>query len=139
MPYTDRADLELRFGADNIEQWADLDNKADATAITNRINKYLQYADDEINSLLEGGPYTVPFSEPYPPMIVNAAAELAASKMYMDGRGITDANPDNNQMANVHKHAYRVIHALLSGRVVLPGLHSTRAPNYPSVVSFDDE
>ena len=91
MSYATRSDVELAFGKDNIVKWADLDNLQNPTTIAARIEWALLNSYTLLNAKLINGHYTVPFSEPYPQLIIYAQS-LWAGQMLFDGRMVTDAN-----------------------------------------------
>ena len=60
MSYATTTDLAMRFGQPNLNKWADLEG--DGSQITARIAASLQYADDLIDSTLNGRWYKTPLS-----------------------------------------------------------------------------
>ena len=55
--YCVRADIEQFFGTVAVGKWADLDGDADATKIAARIAAAIEWAGNEIDATLRGGPY----------------------------------------------------------------------------------
>lgn len=94
--YADRDDIEDVFGNSNTAIWADLDNDADSTKITARIDKALAFADAKINSYLASSIYTIPFTSP-DPLIIDLAAKLAGLWLY-ENRGIKDTTEDGKAL-----------------------------------------
>jgi len=56
--YATLTDLQMRFGQPNLNKWANAEG--DNSLTTSRINAALQFADDEINSKLNGKWYQTP-------------------------------------------------------------------------------
>lgn len=88
MAYSARSDIEDVFGVDNVDKWADLDNDANATKITNRIARAIVVADEKVNAALRGGAIDVPVSGSSV-LITNNAAILAGVWLY-DARGVAE-------------------------------------------------
>lgn len=61
MAYATQADLQTRFGTDNVAVWSDVSNSGTADAA--RITVALALASQRIDDLLRGGPYVVPLVE----------------------------------------------------------------------------
>jgi len=94
--YCTRDDIEDVFGVENVKQWADLDADADATKISNRIDRAREWATSEINDKLRGGRYTIPIQNTnaeIPVTITNICAQMAGVWLY-ESRGIADYNPE---------------------------------------------
>lgn len=127
--YAERSDLNLLFGSDNISKWADLNNNEDAGEIQSRVCWALAesavYFDDE----LSGGPYVVPFSEPFPAQIVSMSARYAGVLLY-DSRGIPDAGEGNTR--NVLAYHRDLVSKFLS-RVLA---HKTKLTGQVATVSY---
>jgi phage gp36-like protein len=102
--YATKSNLEQVFGSTNVEKWADLDNDGDETNIAARIAAALDWADNEIDSLLRESRYDVPITpltgSATPPVIRDVAASLAGVWLY-EARGVQDYNPDTG--AAVHR------------------------------------
>lgn len=93
--YALRQDIEDVYGITNVSKWADLENLEDPVYIDRRIVWALKSSYDEINTLLLGGPYAIPFANA-PRTIVNLQAEFAGVLLY-ESRGIQDFNPDTGK------------------------------------------
>lgn len=91
MAYAVRADVENRYGKENVKRWADVDNTNNAGDITTRINWALDQATTDLNALLRYGPYAIPFTPTYDGSIISMCAQLAGVLLY-ESRGITDFN-----------------------------------------------
>jgi hypothetical protein len=113
MAYANRTELELMFGKNNIEEWADLDgDKSDAT-IASRIAAALDYADGEINSRLRMTMYTLPLvkrntTSTVPREIVDIAKRFAAVWLY-ESRGVREIDPETGRP--VHRLFWQKEHA----------------------------
>ncbi len=97
--YATRADIEARFDAINVKQWADLSNTNTEVEITARIANALAQATSDVDDALRGGMYVLPIADAAaatPLAIVDIAARLAAVWLY-ELRGVTDFNPDTGQ------------------------------------------
>ncbi len=111
MPYSTREQVETRYGAANITQWADLDNTRDAAAIAARIDEAIADADARIDGELRIA-YELPLADAEgntPRLIARASALLAGCFLY-EARGAQDLNQDTGQM--IHRYAGRKQEAL---------------------------
>lgn len=95
MAYCVRSDIEDRFGVANVTTWADLDNDANASKITARITRAITVAEDQVNVLLRGGAYAIPFSGT-PTMIKDICAVLAGVWLY-DARGVAEYDVESGK------------------------------------------
>lgn len=132
--YAARTDVELVFGRTNVSKWADVDNEEDSTFITNRICWALQEAYSHFNNRLRGGPYAVPFIEPFESQIISMSARLAGVMLY-DSRGITDFSENGKPQHQLSAHRDMVekfIKDVMAGIIRLDAEHVV---NYPAVVS----
>lgn len=106
--YTDEATIKLVYGVTSVDKWANLDNDANATKMTNRINRAISIASEEIDDILRSSPYKGP---PYtkadgtttPTIIAEIASVLAGLWLY-ESRGAIDVD---EQGKPVHGHAFR--------------------------------
>src|SRR5262245_41738985 len=64
--YANRSDVEVIYGTHNINKWADVENDGDVDLIGQRICWALQNSHAQMNDRMAGGPYLVPFIQPYP-------------------------------------------------------------------------
>jgi hypothetical protein len=86
--YCDRADIEDQFGIENVGKWADLENHGDDGLIEARIDAAIQWATNEVDDRLRGGPYEVPIASPTHTMVA-VTATLAGVWLY-EARGVQD-------------------------------------------------
>lgn len=131
--YAARTDIELIFGRTNVQKWADLDNEEDQDFISSRICWALAESRAAFDDRLRGGPYTVPFEEPYPRQIIVMSARLAGVILY-DSRGVADsADEDNpNHALTMHrKMVEKFFQKVLGDQIRLDQEHTV---NTPSVV-----
>jgi hypothetical protein len=123
--YCDRAFLEKRFGAANIRTWADMDNDHDAAKIEAAVADALETASRDLDDMLRGGPYTVPFTT-VPDMIKDLTRKEAACQLYA-ARGCQDVDGEGNpvdKLAGVRAEIDRKIR-MIRGRKVTFDLDST--------------
>lgn len=117
--YSARADIELVYGPNNVESWADPDNSREAATITARINWANLMAQTMIDARMHGGPYDIPFSAPYPQMVVFCAASLAGLLLY-DTRQITSAGDAGVDRLNVHReNVMMILNKIHAGKIHL--------------------
>ncbi len=136
--YSIDADIEARYGVDNVAKWADLNNNLDAAEIAARKLWARTQAQSDIDDALRGGPYTVPFAATYPPAIVDLEATLAGVLLY-ESRGVQDFDPETGRPQHrLHYQRSRVekkLKQIRSGAVRLDV--ATVATAHPQVVSED--
>lgn len=117
MTYCTQQDVKDLFGNNNVVKWADLDNDQDATKISDRIDRAIAWADNEIDSLLRQSVYAIPFVAPVPLDIKNVSATLAGVNLY-ENRGIQDFDPETGKAVHrliYHKErAYKTIRQILA-------------------------
>ena len=136
--YGTREGMELLFGEDNIEEWGNRNNglKTDPAVMAKvaaNIADALARATTHIDSRLYLGPYTVPFEETYPDLIIDICNALAGSKLY-DARRITDKKETADQSVDLHREdAYDWISAIRAGTMKIPTL--TASITYPAAVN----
>lgn len=88
MSYCTQTDLEIVFGAENINKWADADNLEDNGDILARIAWAIEDAQSDIDSRLSVR-FTTPL-ETVPTLIKMLCTKLAGVKLYEFPRGIAD-------------------------------------------------
>jgi hypothetical protein len=134
--YAQRQDIEAIYGPTNTSSWADAENNGDEPYITNRIAWALRLATSKIDGRLLGGPYSLPFAQPYPAELVDATARLAGVLLY-ETRGITDQETDKDEpthhLAPHRKMVVEWLRSVLGGKVRFPGL--SRATDYPKAIN----
>jgi hypothetical protein len=139
MAYCEQIDLENIYGNININRWAD----ADGRGINNsdRITWAMTFATNYVDSRLANGPYDVPFSSPYPQMIVDITA-LYAGILLHDTRQISVSSDDKSEIQRQRRDFERFIHQILRGQMRLLDSSGDQldlnAKAYPEVVDTDD-
>lgn len=106
MAYCVRVDIETLFGVNNVTNWADLDNDADAGKITARITAAIAAADDFIDSFLRDGPYELPLADDaaaVPILVRDVATRLAGTTMY-SARGVLDYDENGDPVNRLQWH-----------------------------------
>lgn len=88
MTYCTREDIELTFGAENTKKWADMDNTNDDAFIEMRIDRAIESAEAQINTLLGSKGYVVPVVDDIPIILRDITAKLAGIILY-EARGIS--------------------------------------------------
>ncbi len=140
--YAERTDIELAFGSDNVEKWADVNNNDNSTEIADRICWALKNSHFYINDKMTDGLYSIPFVLPYPVQIIMCCAKLAAVYLY-DSRGITDMQEngqEKNQMSFFRKECTEYLRGLLAGRYKLDGVsYGVNTPFAVAVPKTDRE
>lgn len=137
MSYCTRTDIERQFGPSNVSTWSDLENKGNALHVIERVVEAIVYAEEYINGVLLGGPYSVPFID-VPEIIKRLAATFAGIWLY-ESRGVTDFDNDTGQP--IHRYAYQKQSAksmllnIKKGTFRLPGVTPNAAP---TVVPIED-
>ena len=106
--YTDRTKVDTIFGSDNVDKWSDLDNDADATKITNRINDMLTQASREFDSDMREGPYDVDDFTSTEPLLEHYVGIKAGLLLYeLRGTEDTDAEGGVEDRFSRHRNMYR--------------------------------
>lgn len=118
LKYTIIADLNLTFGKENIEQWADLDNTEDTGIIAARVVWAQELAYANINDRLRDGPYVIPFAPPIVTTIKDLAARMAGVALY-DGRLIREDKDQTDEMGHQRVIIEKLLRQLLSGQLKL--------------------
>lgn len=93
--YSSRLDMDLAYGAGNIDIWADTLSTKTATHINDRVNWANLMAKTWIDARLARGRYEVPFTSPYPTIITLLAGHLAGQLLY-DTRRVADSDGSDN-------------------------------------------
>lgn len=95
--YCTDADLDNRFGADIIDQYARVSKTDDAAALLARRLWAREQASRDLDDELRGGQYEVPFTGPaYDPTVVDCTAYLALIRLY-ELKGTLDFNPESGK------------------------------------------
>jgi hypothetical protein len=132
--YCTRADLESIVGIGNVRQWADLDNDDADGKIATRITAVISDAQDEVDGVMVGGVYAVPFTEPAPSLVRRATALLAISYL-QSARGIED--DQEGRSLSYREMAMSLLIRIRDGAVRLLDLDSTLS--LPEVLEEDDD
>ena len=131
--YSGSADVEAQYGIDNVSKWEDINNNENAAEITARITFAIVEADDMIDSMLRGGPYTIPWTSP-PVGIVSLSAMYAGVWLY-SARGVTDYDSEGKAVDQLQHHRKLFserIRDILAGRYQ-PEAYPTVVKSYPEV------
>ena len=152
-PYCTRADIEAFFGTEPVKTWADLNENENSAEIAARIITAIEFADNEIDDYLRGGPYVVPFdSIPY--KIKDLTRKLAGCELYAP-RGAQDMDEQTGEQSDrltpIRKEVYRVLAKIRAGIVRLTAasyqttpkvyVHATPTtdPNYKNPIHDQDD
>lgn len=131
MGYAEKNDIDLIFGKTSVEIWADLNNSRIPVEIKARIDWALALANSKLNSRLRNGPYTIPFSATYDPIIVDLEARWAGVLLY-DGRRVADSEETENTPEHHRVMIDQTIKAILAGTLRLDV--DTVSVSYPRVI-----
>lgn len=142
MAYSERADIELKYGRDELAVWADPNGDGVTADVAAAITNAISLADNRIDDALRGGPYEVPFS-PIPSTIVELSAMLAGVLLY-EGRGVKDFDPETGQPQHrLHWQRTEVrqrLAGIKSGAIRLDVATGDRTSvSHPSVVNIADD
>jgi hypothetical protein len=123
--YCSRRDVEIKFGSENVRTWADMDNDGDWSAVQQRINQAIRWADRYIENKLRYTQYVIPLVPDGVDAledIKDIAARLAGYWLY-DSRGVDEQDPDGrpiNRMDTHQQHAERMLRRYVAGQQHLP-------------------
>jgi len=126
--YCTETDVDTRFGGDNIDEWLDIDNDADATVRAARVAKGIEMASDEIDNILRRTCYLIPIQDASgtaPGDVVQIAAALAGVWIY-EARGSTDFARDGSPVHGQSWHrqwALDQLEAIRSGRIRIDAVY----------------
>lgn len=101
--YSTRREVEKIYGRSNVKQWADLENDGDSEVIQERIDYFGEIAEEELNGDLGQCPYSVPFVEPYPKIIIHLCALKQGILLY-DGRRVVNDETENQVSAQEKRY-----------------------------------
>ena len=119
MAYTTRAKLDAKFGSINIDSWADLNGNEDEDEIDAAVEQAIADAEGEVNLLLRGGIYAVPFTGTIPVAIQTAATILAAALLFTN-RGVIDTGDgESNVIQGLADTERTKLHQIKAGRILL--------------------
>lgn len=132
--YAVRDDVEVIYGSANVTTWADINNNGVSGDVTRRISWALCLATSWLDDRLRGGPYVVPFEEPYANSLIDACARLAGVLLY-ESRGIVDSTAEGepvHQLAHHRKMVEKFVASVHAGRIK-PGAQPS-ARTYPAAI-----
>ena len=121
--YCEVFDIYLKFGSENVNKWADLNNLRNTEEIARTIINQIVLSTDYIDTMLTGFFDTIPFAAPYPPQIVDACRINAGVNLQL-ARGIED---DDTTFDNLRMKADTMLKRILAGQIRL-GLATADAP-----------
>jgi len=133
--YATRQDLEYVYGKDNVKKWADVDNLGVDDDIQERICWALAESRAYVDSRLRGGPYAIPFTEPYDYQVVSMSARYAGVLLY-ESRGITDFAENGRPQHQLSMHRTQVTHWLQQVLAGLQRLNAVQRSNTPASVPY---
>jgi phage gp36-like protein len=116
MSYATSNDLYVRFGAPNINKWADLEG--DASQVATRIAAALLFADSQINMSLRGGGYTVPViasTTDVTYQLTDWASVIAAHWIYAS-RGLLDEDKQVHKLEKLYEQVEEKLMAVRAGK-----------------------
>lgn len=120
--YTNSLRLAERFGQDNIDYWTRYSDSETSAELAERIQRAIDDAEDEIDTRLRGGCYSIPFSTPIPVLIAAAATVLAGCRLY-ENRGAIEIDEVTgrplHKFESDKRRSYRLLAAIRSGRIRL--------------------
>lgn len=132
MNYTNRAALELVFGALNIKRWADLDGDADTGSITARIEYACELASTEAEDLFRERRYKIPL--PASKTLTDLVTKLAGLHLH-DARGVIDNEAAADTVGRIRAEVERKIVQIRGGEMYIDG---ERYSNAPAVVKDEN-
>lgn len=132
MSYSTDPDLDLAFGKNNIDHWADVNNNKNRAEILARRAWARDQAKDELDSKLSSSAYQFPLSgPPYPVMLVRMEAYLAAM-LLNESRSISETDEDKGDLKWIAKRISSFISGIRLGTIKLAGavptIQTTEAP-----------
>jgi phage gp36-like protein len=131
--YSKRSDVDLIYGVDNINRWADPENDGNTALITSRLDWANFQAETYLNGRLLTSRYVIPFTKPASQMIVLIAGSLAGMFLY-DTRRIVSSDNTTDEIAQQRKNSEMWIRQILSGQLKIlasTGLELTANKAYP--------
>jgi len=101
MAYCTKSDIEDRYGASNVADWADLDDDGNSTKITDRITSAIAYASTYIDDRLRRSDLNfklpISVSGSIPATLVDVCRRLAGYTL-STGRGVFRYDQDGNPL-----------------------------------------
>lgn len=132
--WTSRSELDLLFGSDNVDKWADLDNDGDASKITDRIDWAVREATEDARLRLVGSPVVASRLSCAPRPLRIAVTKLAGVLLY-EARGVVDTSDEEgrHRLTTHRKQAEVFFRNVRAGQLVV----SDHVSAYPRIVSDD--
>ncbi len=120
--YAVRADIELQFGQTNVTEWASMDGVVVEADVTAKVTEALAAAQDDVDGVLRGGPYTVPFTT-VPGPIKRVTSTLAGVWLHRS-RGLVNVDGDDpkslaSALTKLHDQAMNRLADIRAGRYQL--------------------
>lgn len=109
MAYAIQASVDLLFGANNIDTWADIDGDADAVKMAARKAQSLIVADAEVDDVALLVQYKIPLqttAAATPTSVADLANRLAGLWLY-ESYGALEFNPKSG--APAHRYAFMAV------------------------------
>lgn len=137
--YATRADIELRFGAENLRDWASLDGNVVESVVDDKVTEAIVEAQETIDGVLRKGPYDIPFTT-VPGPIKRIAVVLAASWLHTS-RGLVNIDGDDSPkslgqaIVRLEEKAMQRLEDINAGRFSLDDDSETSME--PKIVTFD--
>jgi phage gp36-like protein len=129
--YAAQADVENKFGANNVARWSQLDNSS-SSADEGRISSALQYADATIDGFFRDGPYVTPLVlSSGGALAVNWAATIAGVWLY-GNRGQRDQDKDASKYTAMLAGVMREMGMYKGGVLRLDAARRWPAPTGPA-------
>jgi phage gp36-like protein len=135
MPYCTANDVQGRWGAELINQWAEV-ARDDASTVADRIDNAINSATADIDSILTGSRYAFPLAVAAPKLIVDICAALAGVWLYDGPRGVPDREAGTDSVAATRQWAYTTLHEIRAGLRALP--LAAVAAGYPHVPTITE-
>ena len=136
-------DIDNIYGKDNVDKWADRNNKGsvDGAAEILAVRSWARHlAEARINGKLKDGPYRIPFTDEgsgFDLNIIDLMAREAGVLLY-DSRRITDTDEESVDALSLHRRmVIKFIAEILSGRLKLIG-HTNKAVRFPQTVDLTE-
>jgi len=119
MAYATRSDIESRFGKSSVLKWASMEGTTSRADVVAAITTALADAETEVNDMLRGGPYAIPFAS-VPSRITKETARLAGVLLY-EARGVEleDESDDAETIGNHRKHVMNTLRNIKHGNIQL--------------------
>jgi hypothetical protein len=135
--YCTSVDIEQQYGVENIHKMLGIDESDDAIDYGLRLWRFVELAEQQIDDILRGGPYVVPFAASIPNTIRDAAATLAGVRAY-EARGAIDTNPETGNPQHRYHHQAKAVEKILA-RIKAGELRLDveSAKRYPAIVEDD--